>query len=166
MECPLPASLVDVMPTKLSAAGIPYEDLNLSGTDLTDLVESGADGSHGDRTVYSQYSHRDLGVYMAANRRWKYSYSSPDRLEYLFDREMDPDETRSRAGLAFRRDTLREMRETLFEHYRSEGVTDCLDGEGWRQYPRPAIPQDPDAGLLIQDPPWAEEFQAIPGYTD
>ena len=144
-ECQLPASLVDVMPTMLSAAGIPCADHNLSGVDLADLVASGADGHHGDRTVYSQYSHKDLGVHMAANRRWKYSYSSPDRLEYLFDREMDPDETRNRAGLVFCREALSTMRETLFDHYRSEGVTDCL---------------------LIQDPPWADEYQAIPGYTD
>ena len=165
-SCPLLASLVDVMPTLLSVAGLPVGESSLSGIDLADLASSGVDGPHSERTVHSQYQSGAMAVHMAVDRRWKYVYSSPDRREFVFDREQDPEETRSRAGLVFCAKPLREMRERALEHYRDAGVTECMDGDGWRLYPQPALPEDPDAGLLIQDAPWAEEFQAIPGYSD
>ena len=42
-------------------------------------------------------------------------------------------------------------------------IRDTLESDAWRRYPVRDIPADPDAGLLIQDHPWAD--QTIPGYT-
>jgi|YNPNPStandDraft_1061719.scaffolds.fasta_scaffold28005_2 arylsulfatase len=159
--CDTPASLVDVMPTFLSAAGLDPSRYALQGHDLADLVTYGAD-----RTVYSQFQRGALGVYMALNRRWKYFYSAPDRREFLFDRVQDPEELRNRAGVIFCQDALAAMRAGLLAYYRDEGYTEPLEGDGWKLFPQPALPADPDALLLIQDAEWARPYQEIPGYTD
>jgi len=173
--CDAPASLVDIFPTLLAAgappsrrqagqqdAGAPGYGALLDGCDLAEL----AAGQYADRTIYSQYQRGPAGVYMALNRRWKYFYSAPDRREFLMDRLHDPDETRNRAGVTFCREDAAIMRRGLFDYYRSCGYTDPLDGDGWRLYPQPDLSPDPDAGLLIQDPPWAREYQRIEGYTE
>ena len=160
--CDTPTSLVDVMPTLLTAAGVDTRAYDLDGLDLADLAAS----ENRDRTVYSQYQRDALGVYMTTNRRWKYFYSAPDRREFLFDRIHDPEEMRSRAGLSLCRDDLEEMRAGLFEFYRREGFADPIEGEDWKRFPQPSLSADPDARLLIQDPGWAKPYQVIPGYTD
>jgi len=58
---------------------------------------------------------------------------------------------------------LRERRAALHAVLRAAGETDALDGDGWRQYPRRTMPVNPNAGMLYQDQPWAD--QTIPGYT-
>ena len=160
--CDTPTSLVDVMPTLLTTAGVDTTVYDLDGLDLADLAAS----PDRDRTVYSQYQRDALGIYMATNRRWKYFYSTPDRREFLFDRIHDPDEMRSRAGLSLCQDDLEEMRTHLFEFYRSEDFVAPIEGEDWKRFPQPSLSTDPDARLLIQDPAWAKPYQAIPGYTD
>ncbi len=164
--CNTPTSLVDIMPTMLAAADVQRDDLALDGVDLAEIAQEGSDTLLGQRTVYSQYQHRDVGVYMALTRRWKYFYSAPDRREWLIDREQDPNELRSQAGLVFRHSAVSEMRDNLWSFYRSQGFEEPLDGNAWRTYPQPSVPEDPDGGLLIQDPPWAAPYQRIPGYTE
>jgi len=161
-RCETPVSLVDVLPTVLGAAGADSSDCDTDGVDLAEA----AAGDHADRFVYSQYQRDAQGVHMALDRRWKYFYSAPDRQEFLIDRVGDPAETRNRAGVTFCREALASMRANLFDFYRRNGSTDPLDGDAWREYPQPDLPVDPDAGLLIQDAPWAAPFQAIPGYSD
>lgn len=160
--CDTPTNLVDVMPTLLAVGGVGPNACDLDGRDLAEVAGDG----RWDRTVYSQYQRDALGVYMAVNRRWKYVYSAPDRREFLFDRVHDPDETRSRAGLSLCQDDLKEMRASLFEFYRREGVSDPIEGEAWKLFPQPSFPEDPDARLLVQDAGWARAYQAIPGYTE
>ncbi len=160
--CETPASLVDIVPTFLSAAGLGVGGGELDGVDLAEV----AAGGHEERTVYSQYQRQAQGLYMALNRRWKYFYSAPDRREFLFDRVQDPQETRSRSGISFCREPLQEMQATLMARLREDGYQEPLDGETWRLYLQPALPEDPDAGLLIQDAPWAEPYQRLPGYSD
>jgi len=170
--CATPASLVDIMPTLCSAASADYGHdttaakcaLPRDGLDLSEIA-AGASSS-GERTIYSQYQHQELGVYMALNRRWKYSYSAPDRREFLFDRVNDPEETRNRAGLSLCSQPLESIRETLVGFYRRSGYDEPLSGDQWRLFPQPTIPADPDAALLIQDAGWSLPYQAIPGYTD
>jgi arylsulfatase A-like enzyme len=149
------------MPTVLSAAGLEPPEGQADGCDVARVA---ADG--GDRTVYSFHDSGAKATYMATNRRWKYYYSVPDRREYLFDRERDPDETRNRANSPFRRKVAAQMREGLMEFYREAGFTAPLDGDEWKDFPQPTVPEDPDAGLLIQDAGWARPYMAIPGYTD
>jgi len=164
--CDTPVSLVDVMPTALGAAGIETGAYDLDGIDLAEIAADEGDGRCCDRTVYSQYQRDALGTYMATNRRWKYFYSAPDRREFLFDRVLDPDETRNRAGLSLCRHELEEMRNSLFEFYRSQGFTDPIEDGRWKLFPQPSMPVDPDEGLLIQDPAWSIPYQVIPGYND
>ena len=164
--CDTPTSLVDIMPTMLAAADVPHADLALDGVDLAEVAAAGEASSLARRTVYSQYQHRDVGVYMALNRRWKYFYSAPDRREWLIDRVEDPNELRSQAGLVFRQSAVCEMRDNLWSYYRSQGYEQPLDGQAWRAFPQPSVPVDPDGDLLIQDPPWAAPYQRITGYTE
>ena len=164
--CDTPTNPVDVMPTILAAAEVDTAAYDLDGIDLADITVGGQSGACCDRTVYSQFQRDALGVYMATNQRWKYFYSAPDRREFLFDRIHDADETRNKAGLSLCRHDLEQMRNNLFEFYRSEGFTAPIEGDSWKLFPQPSIPDDPDEGLLIQDPGWSMPYQEIPGYTD
>ena len=164
--CDTPTNLVDVMPTILAAAGVNTSDYDTDGIDLAEIAAGEQNDSYSDRTVYSQFQRDALGVYMALNSRWKYFYSAPDRREFLFDRIHDPNETRNKAGLSLCRHDLEEMRNNLFEFYKSEGFTDPLEEDSWKQFPQPTMPIDPDEGLLVQDPGWSLQYQKIPGYTD
>lgn len=163
--CDAAASVVDVMPTALAVAGVGMDGLTLDGLDLAELS---GNPSLTDRTVYSQFRRRERGLYMAVNRRHKYYYSAPDRREFLFDRQEDPDELRSRAGLPFCADALEAMRANLIAYLRERGYEEPLEGDGWRLFPPPPDPAgpDPDAGLLVQDPGWSRGLQHIPGYSD
>ncbi|MHB1293888.1 MAG: sulfatase family protein [Anaerolineae bacterium] len=159
--CDTPASLVDVMPTILAAAGIPANDLALDGVDLATLARE-----PGDRTVFSQYNRAAQGVYMAVDSRRKYFYSAPDRREFLLDRVRDPEETRNRAGVTFCRTDLARMRATLIGTLQDAGYEAPIADGAWRLYPQPELPVDPDAGLLVQDQGWAAPYQWIPGYSE
>jgi arylsulfatase A-like enzyme len=164
--CQRVTSLVDVMPTLLAAADVDRSAYTLAGQDLAEVAADTSGSIFGGRTIYSQYQHDKEGVYMACNERHKYFYSAPDRREFLFDRITDPDETRNRAGVSLCASTLAEMRDGLFAYYRDEGFTAPLDGDGWKLFPQPTLSADPDAELLVQDPPWSLPYQRIPGYTD
>jgi len=157
-----PVSLVDIMPTFLNAAGIDAGGHTLDGVDLADIARGGQD----DRRLYAQHRGGETGQYRGLSREWKYAYSAADRREYLFDRVNDPQETRSRAGVRFCLDTQREMRNELIRYLRSTGYSEPCEGDNWRLLPQPEMPANPDAGLLIQDAPWAKPYQAITGYTD
>ncbi|MHB9033540.1 MAG: sulfatase family protein [Anaerolineae bacterium] len=163
--CDTPASLVDIYPTILGVAGITSTAPGVPGIDLADLAGEKS-GEYRDRMVYSQWQHGSQGLYMALNRRFKYIYSAADNREYLFDRIADPREERSRANTVFCQAAARTIRENLLGYFSGEGYNEPLADGKWRIYPPAEMPADPDAGLLIQDPPWAAPFQAIPGYTD
>jgi arylsulfatase A-like enzyme len=167
--CPTPVSLVDIAPTVLGAAGAGFTDHDTDGLDLADVARGDCERE----MVFSQLSFQSRGTpeqraagstYMAVSREWKYFYSAPDDREYLFDRATDPLETRNRAGLPFCGSDARAMRDALMDHLRSGGETAGIDGDRWRSFPKLEVPANPDAGLLIQDHPWADT--AIPGYTD
>jgi arylsulfatase A-like enzyme len=158
----VPASLVDVMPTFLGAAGVDTSGLELDGVDLSELA-----ANPGVREmVYGQFQQENRASYMALTRRWKYIYSASDNREFLFDRLVDPEETRNRAETLGYLEQTRAMRVRLIGYLRREGYTAPLDGDGWRVYPAPAFPRDPDAGLLFQDAPWSLPHMHLPGYSD
>lgn len=164
--CDLPVSLVDVVPTLLAAAGVDDPRFADDGVDLASLIVGADRDPDRDRTVYSQYQHGPLGHYMAVNRRWKYTYSAPDRREFLFDRLHDPDETRSRAGVGPSRPVLNRQRAGLLSFFRDQGYTEPIDGDSWRLFPQPTFPLDPDAGLGVHDVAWTLPYLPIPGYSD
>ena len=158
-----PASLIDIMPTFLGAAGIDTGSLNLDGVDLDELSSNRGEGRE---MIFGQFNQGQLGNYMSLTERWKYIYSAPDNREYLFDLLLDPEETRNCAETVGYHDKTSEMRSSLISHLKEDGCTEPIDGDSWRVYPPPQFPADPDAGLLLQDPGWAKPFMNIPGYSE
>ena len=153
MRCEMPVSLVDVLPTCIGAAGGDAADAEPAGIDLAETAAGNTDREY----VFSQFSQREKGIYMAVSRRWKYFYSAADQREFLFDRLNDPLETRNRAGLPFVKKEKEAIKQALLEHLRRSGPDDAIEEKAgrldWKQYPRPDMSylDDPDVGLLIQD---------------
>lgn len=156
-----PCSLVDLASTFAGAAGADTGDADLDGVDLAELV-----GENEDRTVYGQLQQGALGHFMACDRSLKYYYSAPDGKEYLVDQVKDPEETRNCAENPLYAEQTERMRKRLIGHFKAEGYTDPIDGDGWKAHPKREMPSSPDAGLLIQDAGWSKPLYAIPGYTD
>lgn len=159
-RCEKPASLVDIAPTCLNAAGAKVDTHALDGVDLADL----AAGRAPREAVYSQLMHGPRGLYMACGERWKYIRSAADRREMLFDRLEDPAETRDRAGVGFFKEPLDKMRKRMIDTLEAAGETDALEGSAWKTHPLGEMPANPDDGLMVQDHPWADT--KLPGYTD
>ena len=166
--CARPVSLVDIAPTILAVSGASLTSHPLDGVDLEEI----ASGRSRRPVVFSQFAEGPTSAgaraahstCMATTERWKYFYSAPDDREFLFDRVQDLSETRNRAGLPHCREALRDMKALLIGHLRAGGETAGLEGDDWRRFPRLSVPEDPDAGLLIQDQKWAD--LRIPGYSD
>lgn len=159
--CETPVSLIDIMPTALAAAGVSAEDLD--GQDLAKV----ADGTSAREFIFGHYQNADAGIYMATSREWKYIWSAPDNKELLFDRIKDPLELRNRAHNITSASALRGMREVLQEHVRSmPGHEEIVDVDGWIAKQPIVLAGDPDAGLIVQDPPCYLDRLRIPGYSD
>ena len=154
------ANLVDVMPTILSAAGCDTSALTMDGIDLHDLLQGVSDRG----AVYSQIGEKGEAIYTAVTERWKYAYSAPDQQEYLFDRMVDPLETRNRAGLPTTGDILKTLREQTITFFVEGGETYAAEGNQWKVYPKKDLPSDPDSGYMTQDRPGY--VLDLPGYTD
>ena len=145
--CDEPASLLDIVPTCLAAAGADEPQLSAHGVDLVQLAR----GQCARSMVISQFQQRGYGLYMATTRQWKYVYSAPDDREWLFDLTRDARETVNRAGNPMFAQTLEKMRAALMEILRADGYVEPLEGQNWKKYPRRQVPANPDAGLLFQD---------------
>lgn len=159
--CDSPVSLVDIMPTALAAADTSVE--NLDGVDLARI----ASGTSGRGAIFGHYQGAEAGIYMATTREWKYIWSAADDKELLFDRIKDPDELRNRVHNVTCGDAARNMRQLLQEHVRTmPGHERIVDGDGWISKPPISLPQDPDAGLIVQDPPCYLDRLHIPGYSE
>jgi arylsulfatase A-like enzyme len=160
-----PTSLVDVPATMLAAAGI---DARAQGMDGEDLAAIAAGGSRRE-AVFSQCGSNGVAQYLAVTADWKYFYSAPDDREFLIDRRVDPRETRNRAGLPSTRGPLDAMRRRLLGFLAEQKAESAFERDAggtlrWRKYPKLEVSVDPDAGLLVQDSPWA--INDIEGYTD
>ena len=171
------ASLVDVAPTMLAAAGV--EAATGDGLDLA------ADPRH--EYVTNWYRH-ELGfmvegmenrpqppnelfsrvrnsVYTIVEPGLKYTYSAADDREFLIDRRTDPDETRNAAGNPFHAADLARLRATLIADLTDAGFEEGIDGVSWRRFEplQLGAAADPaDAGMLMQDQAWASVD--LPGY--
>jgi choline-sulfatase len=160
VRCDVPASLVDVMPTVLAAAGCDTAGAAMDGVDLLALL----DGDAGREAVFSQYSRGATAIYTMVTERWKYAYSAPDDREYLFDRRSDPGETRNRSGLPTTRLVVKQMRAKTIAWLAQGGETDAFEGDKWKVYPPTEVSTDPDAEFITQDRPGF--VLDLPGYTD
>ncbi len=157
--CRAPASLVDLLPTFLSAAGLKWKHLGTDGEPL-DRV---AMGQSERPFVLGQLAHRSHGVYFLFDGRNKYIYSAPDRREYLLDLEEDPLERRNLAGTFETR--THNLRRQLISRFREDHYNEPLDakGENWARFERPAEPEPPPSHFK-QDARWTDPYLHIPGY--
>lgn len=159
-RCDAPVSLVDVVPTILNATGNEDNNMALDGRDLRAI----AAGETISEPVFIQYDRGQRGIYAVVTPEWKYAYSAADDREFLFDRVQDPLENRNQAGLVFNRKVCTRLRKTLLDFLEQGGESEAVDGDNWQRYPPLTMPEDPDSGLLVQDPPnW---HWNLPGYTD
>jgi choline-sulfatase len=159
--CDTPVSLIDIMPTALAAAGA--SAVNMDGEDLVKI----ADGTTVRGMVFGHYEGAHAGVYMAVSKNWKYIWSAADNKELLFDRIKDPDETRNRAYNVTCGAPVRLMRGLLQDHIRTmPGHENVIDENGWIVKDPIALPADPDAGLIVQDPPAFRDRMKVPGYME
>lgn len=159
-----PVSLIDLTRTFSDLAGAAVKTHSLEGENLLDLAAH----PPADRTVFTHLREGPDGIYAAVNQRWKFAYSAADQAEFLLDREKDPSETTNRINVTHQPEwpsnrAAATMRNRLQTHLREGGRDDAVDAEGWKPYPKQSLPENPDAGLLYQDHPWAD--QHIPGYT-
>ena len=156
-----PVSLVDALPTFLSAAGLEKEDKH-SGSDLASIASGETR-----EAVLGQLSRNEKGVYMLVDDDHKYIYSAADRKEYLFQKERDKLEERNFAGHAAFDRTLADYRGRLIERFKSDGYEAPVGGDTWRYFEPPAqTPSTPDAGLLYQDARYQQIVEMFPkGYV-
>ncbi|GKX31463.1 choline-sulfatase [Vallitalea longa] len=141
-------SLIDIMPTFLQAAEIPFEE-DYPGESLFDILDNKCDRD----TIYGQYQKEGYANYMALSGDYKYIYSAPDNREFLFDLKMDPEETRNKANSPLYHKKTKEMREKLISYFKKEGYLDPIKDDQWKVYPKREMPDDSDAYLLFQDLP-------------
>lgn len=156
-RCDRPASLVDILPTCLQAAGA--TPVPTDGVSLLDLSAGDAQRT----SVLSQIQRERLGLYMHADERFKYIWSAADEREWLFDLRLDPLETRDCAANPLYRRQLTAARTALVERFHADRYEEPLDGAGWQRFGRAVRAPGPDAGLLFQDPPASVACPA-PGY--
>ena len=163
-RCAAPVSLLDLFPTILAAAGCRDNPPDAEGADLARLLAR--DGQ--ERHVFSQYSEKQLGLYLVTDGRWKYSYSAADNKAWLFDLHCDPRETRNLAYNPVYEAHTRRMSQALIDRFVQNGYNAAVDlaAGSWRSYPAPVFPDDPDYALLFQDPPGTREsLEQLEGYA-
>lgn len=140
--CSTPLSLIDIMPTFLQYAGLDASNY-CSGESLTDI----ANGNTSRCAVFGQYHRNEYGVYMAVTEKYKYIYSAPDNKEWLFDRTIDPEETRNRANNPMYTHAADDMRSRVICYLKKDGYTSPIDGDHWKDTPVQQLSQDPDDSL-------------------
>ena len=145
-RCDSVTTTVDVMPTWLAAAGVAAPE-ECAGVDAacTARGESCRSG------IIVQYSEGPTGLYGYVTDDWKYAYSAADGREWLFRRaEGQPEERNLADNVAYDAVTAA-MREALIGRLREDGATECLEGDGWKVYPKKEVPEAPDAWQLFQE---------------
>ena len=143
------ASLIDIVPTALRAAGCADWSVHREGTDLVELSHS----PRPDRTVYAQYQQGRFALYMAANATEKYVYSAADERAWWLlpggaNRLREADVTGSPSFSA----RFEMLERDLQDRFDRDGYTVAASGNSWVCYDPPKLPESPTAGLLVQDP--------------
>lgn len=160
-------TLCDLFPTFLAAAGISAEGLQLDGQDLAETALS----PNPERLVFSQFSEKSSGIYMAVNAHWKYVYSATDQAEYFFNRQQDPQESVNLAHASEVTEIKNQIKQALLHDLEASGAEEVHREAAagtltWRNYPPKdeSYLRNPDADLLVQDYP--SYPLDLPGYSD
>ena len=150
------ASLVDLMPTFLTAAGAEHSNIELDGADL----ERAARGELKREYVFSQIKSGNGALYMVASRDKKYIYSAADQKEFFLDRTLDPLETVNFAAGGRTHPDMAAMKKLLIETVAIEG--DNTEGGDWKPYPPLAFAPRPG----YQDNASVRDAESVlpPGY--
>lgn len=158
-QCTQPASLVDIAPSLCRAASLD-EDAEFDGVDLADLAHGRCDRD----AVFFQYNRGANAMTGCVTSDYKYAWSAPDQREYLFARTDSP-ETENLAASGEQNETGTGMRQRLVDHHRQGDFADeLLDSEDrFLEVPIRGIPENPDEGLIFQDPA-GFELKLPPGF--
>lgn len=140
-----PVSLVDLHPT-FRAIG------NCNGDPHSESEDLMHPGTEPIRYVYSQFAENELAQYMVTDGRWKYSYSAADEREWLYDLQSAEGEARNLIDVAEFRHQADRLFAQLILRFERDNYTAAVQGGVWKRYGRYEIPDDPDFGLLFQDP--------------
>jgi arylsulfatase len=144
-----PTTLLDIWPTLLAAAGAD----EIYSSEEGEALQRVANGSTERKLVFSQFSEGRFGLYMVTDGRYKYIYSAADEKEWLLDRKNDPSESHNFAYNLTYHDVTARLRRALLARFEADEYDIAVaDGE-WRRYGKQTLPDDPDFGLLFQDPP-------------
>lgn len=148
-RCDAPASLVDLLPTFLSTANAAIPP-NADGMDLAALAR----GVVRREAVHFHYARGDDAIIGAVNARWKYAWSAPDRREFLFETGEYPECRNQASGDAFPDDAISLRTRVLERAARHDFSRPLVTAGGqWKTGPVRRMPENPDDGLLFQDPP-------------
>ena len=161
--CNIPVSLIDIMPTILSAAKINNDEIELDGEDLSRIAK----GETSREFVFSQFGSKQKGIYMIVSKDSKYFYSAADDKEFFFDKITDPRETHNYAGNPCYKEKQAKFKNNLLNYLKSTNITDALEENNgildWKKYPKLfGVSDNPDDDLLLQDDP--RSIIKIPGY--
>ena len=146
-RCDQPVSLVDVLPTCFSVAGIETQSQHI-GTDLAEIASEKSDRDE----VVGQLGQGPTGLYTLITSQFKYIYLAADQKEWLFRRLPDRLETRSLVGNPAFSEAVMAYRNRLISWFKSDGYEQPIDGDQWREFPVVlSVADDPDAEQLFQD---------------
>lgn len=161
------ASLLDIFPTCLAAAGDEAPRAHDEGRDLAGLAEAPDD----DRVVFSQFQRGRYALHLAATTRDKFIRSAPDALSWRSApaTAYQPERAVPIAGrVADADDPARRLEAALLERYAVDDRCGSVEDGHWVAYepPTPLAELDPEDGLVFQDPPTlAEDLAGLPeGY--
>ena len=179
--CPVPASLLDVTPTFLEAAGVAARSSDSTAS------RRGGCGSAAPPTAWSsgrsskrsgrrtwpptragststrrRTSASSCSIWRripTRRRTWRRSASTAPASSAAGTRRRDV------AARSAERTAARErLRSALFDRFRRDGYSVPLDGDQWRLRPLGADPVDPDEDRFGHGPAWGDPYVRIPGY--
>ncbi len=137
------STLLDLFPTFLEVGGAEVNK-NIEGVSLQRLQ---LEDNH-ERYVHSQFSQNQLGLYMVANKNWKYIYSAADNKEWLYK---DGCESVNLAKDPTFEYMLTELKQKAIERFKADGYELPIEDNEWAHFPNFQVPSDPLDGLLFQD---------------
>lgn len=136
----VPTSLVDIGRTMLTAAGVeaPFDSDGHNLSCIADHPERFAD-----RVVLAQVQQHERGIYLAADRQHKYTFSAADNRETLFEYASDPQEQDDLIGSQDAAAVTQRLKSKVVSYLHHTGQHESLaeGGHDFNRYPgyRPAF---------------------------